>query len=594
MPFPFFKKKLKEEKKEEFELDLEPSLRDLISPSAILLTPHYLKIDEKYFRGYFVYTYPRYLHPAWLAQMIFLPTNFDISIHIHPVSTALYLKKLLRKLTEVQAEILERQEKLKVRDPELETAQRDIEKLRDKLTIGQEKIFHVGIYLGLYASLEEELKNLENIVRSIFETKLIYLKKATFQQKEVFLSCLPVGLDKIYINEPLNTEALTTTFPFVSLDITSNEGILYGINSQNNSLILFDRFSLENANMVIFGTSGSGKSYFAKMEILRNLMLGVDFLIIDPENEYQRLAQSIDGSFLDISLSSPHHLNPFDLPLPKEDEKPEEVLRANIVNLVGLLRIMLGGLTSEEDALCDRALKETYAIKDITPESDPKTWPQKVPLMEDFVSVLESMEGAESLARKLKKFTEGSFANFFNNYTNVSLDNRLVVFGIRNMEENLRPIAIYIIMRYIWAKIREELKKRILVIDEAWWLMKNEDSASFLFGLVKRARKYWLGVTTITQDVEDFLKSDYGRPILTNSALACLFKQRPATIDILQKTFALTEAEKNLLLETVVGEGLFFAGDNHTTISVVASYLEDQIITSSPAEIAKLKKKKYE
>ncbi|MGB9637424.1 MAG: VirB4 family type IV secretion system protein, partial [Microgenomates group bacterium] len=324
----------KKEKEKEEEKETQPNLQDIISPSAILLTPHYLKIDEKYFRGYFIFAYPRYLYPAWLAQMIFLPVNFDLSLHIHPVSTALYLKKLLRKLTEVQAEILERQEKLKVRDPELETAQRDIERLRDQLTVGQEKIFHVGVYLGLYGSLEEELKNLENVVRSIFETKLIYLKKATFQQKEIFQSCLPVGLDKVYLNEVLHTEALSTIFPFVSLDITSHEGILYGINTQNNSLILFDRFSLENANMVVFGTSGSGKSYFTKMEILRYLMMGVDFLIIDPENEYERLAQSVDGSFLNISLSSPHHLNPFDLPVPKEDETAQEVLRTNIINLV--------------------------------------------------------------------------------------------------------------------------------------------------------------------------------------------------------------------------------------------------------------------
>jgi type IV secretory pathway VirB4 component len=390
----------------------------------------------------------------------------------------------------------------------------------------------------------------------------------------------------------MNTEPLSTIFPFVSLDLSSSDGVLYGINRHNNSLILFDRFSLENANEVVFGKSGSGKSYFVKLEILRSLMQGIDVIVIDPENEYKMLADAVGGSFLNISLASPHHINPFDLPIPREDERPEDVLRSNVINLVGLMRIMLGGLTPEEDAIMDRAITETYAAKDITPNTDPRFWKERVPIMEDLEKVLEGMEGAESLVRRIRKFTKGTFAQFFNQRTNITMDKPLVVFGIRDMEDELRPIATFIIMRYIWNKVRSELKKRILVIDEAWWIMKEEDGASFLFGICKRGRKYWLGVTTITQDVGDFMKSTYGQPIITNSSIAILFKQSPATIDIVQKTFNLTDEEKYLLLETEVGEGIFFAGQKHVLMKVVASYTEDQIVTSSPEQILKIKMEK--
>jgi len=381
-------------------------------------------------------------------------------------------------------------------------------------------------------------------------------------------------------------------FPFISFDLSSNEGILYGINQHNNSLVLFDRFTLENANMVVFGKSGGGKSYAVKLEILRYLMLGVDVIVIDPENEYKFLCDAVGGAFYDISLKSPNHINPFDLPLPAEDETPEDVFRSNIINLVGLMRVMLGGLTPEEDALIDQAISETYAARDITPETDPALWKERIPLLSDLEAVLETMEGAESLTRKLRKFTKGVYAGFFNYPTNITMNKQMVVFGIRNLETELRPMAMYIIMRYIWNTIKREMKKRILVIDEAWWLMQSEDSASFLFGIVKRGRKYWLGTTTITQDVNDFMKSEYGQPIITNSSLQLLMKQSPATIDVVQKTFNLTDEEKYLLLEAPIGEGIFFAGEKHVAIRVVSSYAEHQLITTAPEEVVKIKQMK--
>jgi len=587
MKIPFLKKREKIPEKI-FEAELI-TVKDIVAPSSIVLNPDNLKLGNRLTKSFFIFSYPRYLSSVWLSPIINLEIPMDISLHVHPFSSELVLKQLMKKLAEVTAEIGEREEKGLVRDIELETAYRDIEELRERLQTAQEKMFKVGIYLTVFANSAPELKEIETTLRSILEARLIYIKPALYQQREGFNSASPHGLDQIQVHTPMNTAPLSSTFPFVSFDLSSNEGILYGINRHNNSLILFDRFSLENANSVVFGKAGSGKSYCIKLEILRYLMLGVDVIVLDPENEYKTLAEAVGGSFFNISLASPNHINPFDLPIPREDEKPEDVLRSNIINLVGLLRIMLGGLTPEEDAILDRALSETYAAKDITPETDPSTWRERIPLMEDLEAVLEGMEGTESLVRRIRKFTKGTFAQFFNQKTNISMEKPFVVFGIRDMEDELRPVAMFIIMRYIWNKVRSELKKRILVVDEAWWIMRTEDGASFLFGICKRARKYWLGVTTITQDVNDFMKSAYGQPIITNSSLQILMKQSPATIDIVQKAFNLTAEEKYLLLETEIGEGIFFAGQKHVVMKAMASYIEDQIITTAPEEILKIK-----
>jgi len=588
MKIPIFKKRQSEIPGKIFETETIKAT-DIIAPPSIESKPNYLKLGERYVKSFFIFSYPRYLSAAWLAPIINLDVPLNISFFIDPIETGKILKQLVKKVTEVQAEITEREEKGLIREPALEIAFQDLETLRDRLQTAQERMFKLGLYLTVYADNEQQLREIETSLRSILESRLIYIKPSLYQQKEGFLTTSPFGLDKIQVYTSMNTEPLASVFPFVSFDLSSNEGILYGINRHNNSLILFDRFSLENANSVVFAKAGSGKSYAVKLEVLRSLMLGTDVIILDPENEYQFLSDAVGGSFFNISLSSPNHINPFDLATPREDERPEDVLRSNIINLVGLLRIMLGGLTAEEDAILDRALTETYAAKDITPETDPLTWKNRIPLMEDLEAVLEGMEGSESLVRRLRKFTEGTYAPFFNQPTNISTDKPLVVFGIRDMEDELRPMAMFIIMRYIWNKVRSELKKRILVVDEAWWLMQTEDGSSFLFGVAKRARKYWLGVTTITQDVGDFMKSAYGQPIITNSSLQLLMKQSPATIDIVQKTFNLTEEEKLILLEAAVGEGIFFAGQKHVAIRVVASYTEDQIITTAPEEVLKIK-----
>lgn len=576
IPFP----NIEESPKKNFE--------DIIAPSSIEIKSNYLKINNYYTKTFFIFTYPRFLSSGWLYSVINLPEMLDISIFIHPLNIPLTLKNLQKKLAQIQAEVAEKEEKGLVRDPMLETAINDIEDLRDKLLQGQEKIFQIGIYITIYALSLEELNKLENVLKSNLENKLIYLKPALFQQLEGFNAILPIQKDKLQIYNILNSSPASSIFPFVSPELNSEKGILYGVNLHNNSLIIFDRFSLENANMVIFAKSGSGKSYAAKLEILRNLMMGVDIIIIDPEDEYKNLANAVGGSYFKISLTSQNHINPLDIPIIPEDEDPKEAFKSHILNLIGLLKLMLKDITPEEDALLDKIITDTYASRDITAENFGKK-EFLPPLLEDLQIVMQNTEGAKHLAVRLDKFVHGTFSGFANNPTNIDINNRLIVFSIRDLEEELRPIAMYIVLNFVWNLIRSKLKKRIMVIDEAWWMMKYKDSASFLFSLVKRCRKYYLGVTTITQDVADFLNSEYGRPIVTNSALQLLLKQAPASIAPLTEAFNLSEGEKNFLLEANIGEGLFFAGLKHVAIKIIASYTEDQIITTNPEQILKMK-----
>jgi len=571
---------------------VEASLVDAIAPSALQITSNYVQFGEKYSRTFFVITYPRFLTVNWLSPIINLDRVFNVSMFIHPADTGIILNKLRRKLTQVESQITTEQEAGKVRNPILDTARNDIENLRDKLIQGTEKFFKYALYITVFEDSIEKLNEAEEQILSLFEAKMVYIRPAIFQQESGINSSLPLGDDRLLITNSMNTAPLSTVFPFVSSNLSSNKGILYGINRHNNSLIIFDRFSMENANCCIFGKAGGGKSYAIKVEILRSLMIGTDVIVIDPENEYQYLAETTDGAFFKISLTSKHHINPFDISPPGPDETSEEILRSKIMDLVGLLKVALGELTPEENSILDKALHEVYASKDITPQSDFKNITP--PLLEDLQTILENMEGGESLAKRLQRYTKGSFAGFLNQSTNIDINRNLVVFGIRDMEDELRPVATYLVIQFIWNLIRSQLKKRIMIVDEAWWVMKHEAGASFLHGIAKRCRKYWLGLTTITQDIPDFMESAYGKPIITNSSIQILFKQSPATIDLVQKTFNLTDEEKYLLLQTDVGEGIFFAGLKHAAIKVVASYTEDQIVTSSPEQIVQIQKAKEE
>ncbi len=566
------------------------SLPDVIAPAAVQIAPRYLNVSGRLSRVFFAVSYPRYLNDGWLEPILNIEREMDVSIVIHPIDTATTLKNFQKKVAEVESQINERANKGLVRDPQLDAAYRNIEELRDKLQQAEEKFFNVGLYIAIYGNTEQELNKTESEIKSILDTRLVYIKPALFQQEDGFKSIIPVSTDKLLVHSKFNSSPLSSFFPFTSFDLTQDNGILYGINRHNSSLILFDRFELPNYNSVTFATSGAGKSYTTKLEILRSLMFGVEVIVIDPEREYEYLAEATGGRYINISLSSDHHINPFDLPKPLPDEDPKDVLRTHIIELVGLFRIMLSGLTPEEDAIIDATLREVYALKDITGESDFSELPP--PLLSDFEMVLAGMEGSESLVQRLSKYTTGTWSGFMNEPTNVDINQKFVVFSIRDMEDELKTVAMYLITNHIWGAVRRELKKRLLVIDEAWWMLKSEDTAAFLHSIAKRGRKYYLGISTITQDVDDFLRSPYGVPMITNSSIQLLMKQSPTAVDTLQTVFNLTDEEKFMLLESGVGEGIFFVGLKHVAIKVIASYTEDQIITSDPSQLLQIKQAK--
>jgi conjugal transfer ATP-binding protein TraC len=583
----FLSKKQKKKQKELIYTEAFSALQNLIAPAGLEIHSNYLKLGEQYCSTLFILTYPDYLAANWFSPIINMDEAFNISIFFHPLDINKVLRDLRKKTAEIQAQINIEAERGLVRNPLLEAALNNIERMRDTIQQGSERLFDVGVYITFWGNNKEDLLKVESKIKNLLEQQLIYAKPTIFREFEGMESSFPLGIDRLFLTNPLNSEPASTLFPFSSLDLSDNKGILYGINLHNNSLIIFDRFTMPNANMVVFAQTGAGKSYAVKLEILRSLLLGTDVLIIDPENEYQYLADSISGSYFNIAVASEDNINPFELPPITEEESNEEVFRNHILTLIGLVKLMLGGITPQEEIILDRALVQTYASRDIFPENmnEPKT----PPLMQDLESVLQNTEGGEDLSAKLYKFTKGTYAGFLNKPSNIDIKNRLIVFGIRELADELRPIAMYVVLNYIWTMIKKDLKKRIAIIDEGWWLLAHEESASFLFGLAKRARKYYLGVTFITQDIEDVLNSPYGKPLLTNSALALLLRQSPANIDIIGKALNLTEQEKTILLQASVGTGLFFAEDKHAAIQIIASYAEDQIITSNPAELIAIK-----
>jgi len=581
------------------------TVRDLIAPAALQINPDHLRLGNKWIRTLFIVTYPRYVGIGWGAPIINYSGTIDIGLYFYPIKPEIILKQLKNKVGIVQSQIMSDAEKGAPRDPAQETALRDMEQLRDDLTQGTERFFQFGFYITLYADSSEELDKRTDEMESILGSKLIYTKRGFYQAEQGFNSTLPLANDELMVTFNMNTSPIASTFPFISSDLTSDGGILYGINRHNNSLILFDRFSLQNANSVVFATSGAGKSYAVKLEVLRSMMMGTDVIIIDPEMEYRTLSDAVNGTYINVSLSSDSKINPFDLPRPVGDEvSVEDILRSAVITLKGLLRIMIGvpignsdqkGFTPVEDSMLDRALIETYAKKDITADltlEDLKT--VEYPILQDLQDVLEGFEGSAELVARIRKFTEGTFAGLMNSQTTVEMDNQLVIFSVRDLEDELRAMSIYTIVNYIWNIVRSKSKKRVLAIDEAWWLMQSDDSAKFIFALVKRARKYYLGVTTITQDVNDFLNNAYGQAIVTNSQMQLLLKQSPAGIDRIAETFNLTQSEKYLLLEASVGEGIFFAGNKHAAIKIIASYTEDQLITTNPEQLLEIERARKE
>ncbi|MDB5165244.1 MAG: Type secretory pathway VirB4 component-like protein [Candidatus Saccharibacteria bacterium] len=574
------------------------TLRDLIAPSSLEIHSSHFRLGTKYGRTIYVYGYPRQIYTGWLSTIINMDEVLDMSMFIYPVESQVVLDNLRKKVTQMEASLSINTEKGRTRDPGLQAAIQDAEELRDQIQVGSERFFRYGLYITLYADSMDELGFVQHKVETIFGQQLVFSKVASSQQEQGLNSTIPQMSDQLQIRRNMNTGAISTSFPFTSADLTQEKGILYGVNMHNNGLVIFDRFSLENANMVVFAKSGAGKSFTVKLEALRSMMVGIDVVIIDPENEYQKLADAVGGSYIRLSLSSDTRINPFDLPRVIDSDEADDALRANLITLHGLLRLMLGGaqqtaqgvimaaLTPAEEADLDQALIDTYARVGIT--SDPLTHNSTPPTISDLYDTLLHMGGTgPALAQRLRKYTSGTFAGIFSQQSNIDINNNMVVFNIRDLEDELRPVAMYIVLSHIWNITRTDQKKRMLIVDEAWQLMKYDDSANFLFSLAKRARKYQLGLTTITQDVEDFMGSKMGRAIVANSSMQLLLKQSSSAVDVLSDVFKLTEEEKKRLANFPVGQGLFFAGQNHVHMQIIASQTEQGLVTTgAPLPVA--------
>lgn len=563
------------------------NVKDIIAPEAIEVDWSDVKINDTYYRTLFVAGYPRFVNANWLSPLINFPHSLSISMFIYPVDGKGVIEDLRRKIAEMEAELQGDIQRGKIINIDTQVKLEDARSLQEQLAKGAERFFQFGLYITIRDDKRDVLDKVTNHIKSTLGALLIVAKTATLQIEDGFKTTLPMGKDFLKINRNMDTTSLATTFPFTSSELTANEGIMYGINEHNDSLVVFDRFSLENANMVVFAKSGSGKSYMVKLEILRSLLFETEVIIIDPEDEYRKMAQTVGGTYIDFSFTSPNRINPFELPQLAEPDENE--LAMKIISLHSLLKIMLGDVTAQEEALLDRALVMTYQMKGIN--RDPATHKNEPPLMEDLYKALVGMEEAvaRGLADRLEKYVKGSFQGIFSQKSNVDFGKQLTVFGIKNLQDELRPTAIFIILDYIWTKVKRDLKRRLLVVDEAWYLMKNEDSATFLYGIAKRARKYFLGLTTITQDVEDFLKDDHGKAIVSNASIQVLMKQSTSAIEKLANVFYLSQGERHLLLTAEVGESLFFAGQNHVAMRVVASPEEHTLITTDPREALRKK-----
>ncbi|HEX5456196.1 MAG TPA: DUF87 domain-containing protein [Candidatus Saccharimonadales bacterium] len=576
------------------------ALRDFIAPSSIEYSGTHFQIGTRYARTYYVYGYPRQLSTGWISSLVNLDEIIDLSLYIYPVESKIVLDNLRKKVAQLEAGIQIDTEKGRVRDPAKQSAIQDAEEMRDKLQVGEERFFRLGIYFTVYGGSMDELDFISHKIESILGQQLVYSKPASSQQEQGLNSNLPQFSDQLQIRRNMNTGAISTSFPFTSADLSQENGILYGINMHNSGLVIFDRFTLENGNAVVFAKSGAGKSFAVKLEALRSMMMGTEIFIIDPENEYERMCEAVGGAYVRLSLNSAARVNPFDLPQVVDTEEADNALRSNLITLHGLLRLMMGGAASQasggavsssmnasEEADLDAALIETYAKVGIT--NDPLTHTSAPPTVNDLYDTLLHMGGSgPALAQRLRKYTSGTFAGIFSQQSNININNPMVVFNIRDLEDELRPVAMYIVLNYIWNKTKSDKKKRILVIDEAWQLMKYEDSANFMFSLAKRARKYNLGITTISQDVEDFMGSRLGRAIVANSSMQLLLKQSPSAVDVLADVFKLTSEERKRLSSFPIGQGLFFAGQNHVHLNIVASPQEQSLITTNPEELKQL------
>lgn len=580
------------------------ALRDFVAPSSLEFESTFFRIGTRFARTFYVYGYPRQVYTGWLSGMVNIDEVMDMSIYVYPVESQVVLENLRKKVTQLEAGLQLDSEHGKIRDPGKQAAVQDAEEMRDKLQVGEERFFRFGLYFTVYGGSLDELEFVSHKVESMLGQQLVFSKAASAQQEQGLNSSVPQFTDQLQIRRNMSTGAVSTSFPFTSADLSQDNGILYGINMHNSGLVIFDRFTLENSNSVVFAKSGAGKSFAVKLEALRSLMFGTEIFIIDPENEYEKMCDAVGGAYVKLSLNSATRINPFDIPHAIDKEEAENALRSNLITLHGLFRLMMGGaqtqimggnsvavpaLTPVEESDLDAALIETYAKAGIT--NDPLTHVSTPPTVSDLYDTLLHMGGTgPQLAQRLRKYTSGTFAGIFSQQSNINIENPMVVFNVRDLEDELRPVAMYIVLNYIWNKTKADQKRRILIVDEAWQLMKYEDSANFMFSLAKRARKYNLGITTISQDVEDFMGSRMGRAIVANASMQLLLKQSPSAVDVLTDVFKLTSEEKKRLSQFPVGQGLFFAGQSHVHVQIIASPTETGLITTNPVDVKKMSK----
>ncbi|MDD3474522.1 MAG: ATP-binding protein [Candidatus Dojkabacteria bacterium] len=565
------------------------TLRDIVAPIDLEVDFNHLQMGDYYFKTFFISSYPRFVGPNWLSPIINFEHSLRISTFYYPVDSKVILEKLKKKIGEMEATLYSQMEDRKVIDASLKVKLADAQQLQDSIAEGSEKFFHFAMYITIYAPNKELLEKYSRNVTSTLAAMNVTAKQATLLQEAGFISTQPLGLDKMRITRNMDTTSLATTFPFVTSELTMDHGIMYGLNLHNNSLVVFDRFDLENANSVVFATSGAGKSYFVKLEAIRSLMMGTEIIVVDPEREYEELCKSVDGLYVSFSQDQGQKMNPFELS-GIQDEGDDE-LRMKMLSLLGFFKVMFGGLTNVESSILDRALILTYREKGIT--YDPRTQSNTPPMLEDLYKVLKGMaeNEAHNLARRMEKYIVGSGAGIFNEASNFEINNPFTVFSVRDLQEELKPLAMYLMLDFIWTRIRKDQKRRLLIVDEAWYMMQSEDSAKFMYSIAKRARKYYLGLTTITQDVADFMNNDMGKVIISNSSIQMLMKQSPSAIDKLQEVFNLSDGERNFLLNCDRGQGLFFAGSNHVGIQVLASQAEHEVITSDPKDLEEKRRK---
>lgn len=565
------RKLAKQEKQKELTLTLgEQDAVDVLSYAGLEENVDYLCIDGVYIRTLYISGYPFTASSGWLDSIINFNHDTDISYHLYEVNALHALPKLHRKITELESTRRSMMQAGKIIGSEITDPLESAIELRDKIQRGQEKLFQMSIYIAIRAESLEELNKTTKLLEATMSARLFYSKVARYQQLEALQSILPRGEDQLGQKRNLDSSSAALTFPFMSSELVQESGILYGVNKSNNSLVILDRFSLHNANSIVFAQSGSGKSYTTKVEILRQLMQGTKVLVIDPEREYKRLSETVKGTYIKLSAKSKEKINPFDL---ASTFHTKADLTEHVQDLTAVIDLMAEGLDKREKAAVDKAILKVY-----------KKAKKQQPLLEDLYAELHNL-GQLQLCERLEKYITGSSAEIFNSHTNINLDNRLVIFDIKDMSANLRPIMMLIISNFIQNQVKAKPEKRMLVIDEGWLLLQHEQSARFIAGLVRRARKYYLGVSFISQQADDFLKSDYGRAIASQSALRILMRQDTTTIKTVVTEFNLSEYERQFLLTCERGDALIIADQNHVAVKVVASEKEHPLITTDPTEL---------